>query len=219
VVTSDRLDKGMEFWSEKGVRPGSGFIVAYFGLMGVSFDLEPVIKAAALISEKVPNVKFILCGDGDRLGRYREMSSGMKNVLLPGWIGAGEIQALLSMSSVGLSPLPYRLDFLVNINNKTIEYLSGGLPVLSSPTYGVVYELLRDNDCGLSYDQRTPSSLAGAVVALNSDPDRIRRMSANAIRVYEERFVAEKVYSEMADHLENIAGLRAGRRPEGMAGE
>jgi glycosyltransferase involved in cell wall biosynthesis len=201
----EKLENGYKFWEGHGIKPGCGFIVAYFGLMGVSFDLEPVIRAAIIASELAPSVKFVLCGDGDRLEKYRKMAGGLDNVRLPGWVGAGEIQALMEMSSIGLSPLPYRPDFLVNINNKTIEYLSGGLPVLSSPTYGMVYEMLRDNECGLSYDQRAPSSLALAVEGLSRNPERVRRMSENAKRLYEEKFVAEKVYSEMATHLEMIA--------------
>jgi hypothetical protein len=35
--------------------------------------------------------------------------------------------------AVGLDPMPDRYDLVVHINNQAIEYLSGGLPIVSSP--------------------------------------------------------------------------------------
>ena len=49
----------------------------------------------------------------------------------------------------GIDPLPDRYDYLASINNKAVEYLSAGLPVVSSPRHGVLYELLEREECGL----------------------------------------------------------------------
>ena len=55
----------------------------------------------------------------------------------PGWVDAAKIFVLMRRSAVGLDPLPDRYDFLATINNKAIEYMSAGLPVISSPDRGV----------------------------------------------------------------------------------
>jgi glycosyltransferase involved in cell wall biosynthesis len=110
----------------------------------------------------------------------------------------------MGISSAGLSPLPDRPDFHATINNKTIEYLAGGLPVISSPRQSVVARLLSDNKCGAVYDSRDFRELVDLLMKWKLDDGSVKMMAANATRLYRERFIARNVYSEMADHIERV---------------
>ena len=94
---------------------------------------------------------------------------------------------------------------LATINNKTIEYLSAGLPVISSPRKGTVFRLLQENQCGLSYENSDAAGLCEAILKLSAEGELRKRLSANAKALYLNCFVAEKVYGGMAAYLVQLA--------------
>jgi glycosyltransferase involved in cell wall biosynthesis len=116
---------------------------------------------------------------------------------------------LMRRSAVGLDPLPERYDFMASINNKAIEYMSSGLPLLSTPRKGVLFDLLSGERCGMSYDAADAVGLAALVCRLVSEPGLQTAMAENSRRVFVERFTAEKVCAEMAEHFELIASSKA----------
>ena len=146
----------------------------------------------------------MLCGKGDRLDHFKKMAADVRTVLFPGWVGAAEIHVLMRRASVGLDPLPDRYDFLATINNKAIEYMSAGLPVISSPNRGVLCDLLREKNCGLSYATGDAEGLAAALVRLMDDRPGLAEMSRNAARLFEQTFQAERVYAAMMDYLGEV---------------
>jgi glycosyltransferase involved in cell wall biosynthesis len=125
-------------------------------------------------------------------------------VILPGRVGASEIWSLMRWSSAGLAPYrPFR-NFEDNLPNKPIEYLAAGLPVLAS-RLNVLAALLRDRGCGISYEHSDDGALAGAVEELSRNHARRHAMAERAEALYRGQFVAERVYDEMATHLETLA--------------
>ncbi len=114
-----------EFWASMGVgvRPDH-FIVCFFGVFGRTLDLAPVFDAArALAAEPV---QFVLCGVGDELSYVQRQSADLPNVVLPGWIDASRIHALMSIASVGLAPYRNTPDFQASIPNKAVESWPAG---------------------------------------------------------------------------------------------
>ncbi len=111
---------------------------------------------------------------------------------------------LMRRAAAGLDPLPDRYDFLATINNKAVEYMSAGLPVISSPRKGVLSDLLAAENCGASYDTGQVDALVSLLTALEADPARLASMSRSALVVYERRFRAEAVYGNLIDHLGKI---------------
>ena len=193
------------FWADHGVRHDSGeFIACFFGTLGRQFDIETIVEAArALRNEKLP-IRFILCGDGDNAAKYKALAKGLSNVTFPGWVGYPEIWTLMRASKVGLAPYVNVPNFLMNVANKPIEYLSAGLPVVAS-LRGCLGDLLANNECGLSYDNGDVQGLAGLLRELRDQPERLVAMSHNARRLFEQELTAEKVYGAMIDHLQEIS--------------
>ena len=78
------------------------------------------------------------------------------NVNFLGWLNADEINQLMSASDFGL--LPYDLpDFTLSIPNKFVEYISGGLPVISC-TDGEVRKFLEKFKVGV-WTENEPTQL------------------------------------------------------------
>lgn len=205
----DALDEATRLWAERGITKKSNeFIACFFGAFGRQFELETVIEAArSLAMER--GFRFVLCGSGDRLSHYRELARDLPNVVFPGWVGEAEIWTLLRIASAGLAPYYSTPDFTASIPNKPAEYMSAGLPVVSSLA-GSLEVLLQANDCGVTYANGDVQGLVGALRALRADEGYHERLSKNALRLYSERFVADAVYGEMAEYLEEVAAQRSG---------
>jgi glycosyltransferase involved in cell wall biosynthesis len=204
----ERVTEAGNYWDGLGIKDGrANFVVCFFGTFGRQLDLETVISAARSLANKEKKVLFVMCGKGDRTAQYRELASGNPGMIFPGWVDAAQTYVLMRRSRVGLDPLPDRYDFLATINNKAIEYLSAGLPVISSPDRGVLSDLLREHECGMSYPYEDANALTSVLSGLYEDRTRLLRMSENGVRVFNEMFTAEKVYGEMMEYLIQIVDL------------
>lgn len=202
---ANAIKKAGKRWDETDLGDDP-FIVCFFGTIGRQFDLAPVIGAAKKLSGKGINIRFVLCGDGENREHFARMASDCPNVHFPGWVGRADISALMNRAFVGIAPYVDTRNFNLNLPNKPIEYMSAGLPVLSS-VEGTLGRLLREEECGATYG--SAEELAAILRRLSQDKSELERLSKNASALYKARFVAENVYGKMADYLEEMA--KAGR--------
>ncbi len=203
-LPSAALQSARSFWDASLAHAPARPIFAFLGTLGHSLDVDPLIDAALQFGDTANDPLFVLCGVGDRLAAYRARAAGRRNLLLPGWVDRSQGQALLERSYAGLNPLPLRPDFLASINGKTAEYLAASLPIVSSPCEGSVHRLLQSHGCGLSYDPTRPGDAVQVLRGFLADSPARDRMALAARRVYETMFVAERVFDQMAAHLECV---------------
>ncbi len=198
------------WWQAHGVNPQPDCLTLCFvGTIGRQFDLATVIRAREPLGEKRARTRLVICGTGDCADAYRQMTAGDPGVIWAGWTNAAQIHVLLRRASIGLDPLPDRTDFTATINNKAIEYMSGGLPVLASPTHGVLHDLLTQRGCGLTYPTGDVDALSAILARLCDDQEVIASMGARALEMYKSDFRAESVYARLEDHLADIASVGA----------
>ncbi|MGD0821270.1 MAG: glycosyltransferase family 4 protein [Desulfomonilia bacterium] len=177
----------------------------YIGSLSRNANLGDIISASRILYEQNSKWKFIVCGDGDCVDLILNHISKYPNVKYGGWVDRTMIHSLMRRCHVGLNQLPDRYDFLATINNKAIEYMSAGLPIISSPDRGVLCELLKMHECGISYPSGDAGALASTLTRFYDDQGMLRKMSQNAMQLFQERFIAEKIYTEMMEHLVMIA--------------
>jgi len=194
------------FWDKLGVRQDRQiFTVTFTGSLGLQHDLDTIIEASRRLSVSGVNHQLVICGTGQREHAYRERARHLANVIMPGWISRPQLYVLLRRSHIGLDPLPRRFDFLATINNKAIEYLSSGLPIISCPRDGALFRLLQRESCGASYMAADVDGLLGLLRALILDRERVAAMGASALRVYQASFNSERVYGNFVTYLERLA--------------
>jgi glycosyltransferase involved in cell wall biosynthesis len=177
-------------------------LLLFIGTFGVSYELRLVVEAARrLASAGRHDVCFVLAGTGEQAEVLRRKSAGLSNVLLPGWVEATEIALLLRKGYLGLVPCRSEKDTLPN---KPFEYLSMGLPLISS-LEGEMAELINTHGLGLNY---RPGDLEGLCQALETllDTQELRdRLSANAQAFFKEYGDADHIYAKFAAHVERVA--------------
>ncbi len=197
------INAGHKYWHEFGLRADSGeFIIVFFGSFGLAdkFTFKQVIDAARALQED--NVKFVFCGEGESLNIIKSYAEGVRNVLFPGWVNQPEIWTLMQMSSVGLIPYANKKDFMASVPNKVIEYLSAGLPLLSS-LKGEVGQLIAQYKVGSIYS--SSEELTAEIRKLIRDPESLEQMSHHAADLFSEKFSADQVYGDMIEYLSGIA--------------
>lgn len=200
---ADKLAEADRFWDTLGVlKKDNPFTVCFFGSINRQFDFKTIFEAFRAAGDRA---RLIVCGSGDKFAYVKSLAGGQNNILFPGWVDAPRIYSLMRRSHAGLDPLSDRYDFLASINNKAVEYLSAGLPIISSPCRGELFNLLQKYQCGVSFNPGDSAALAGIISRLAAVPLEVTRMAEGAAKCFEENFVAEKVHSEMFSHLQLIA--------------
>lgn len=205
------IEAATEAWRQLGItKDFDGFTACFVGTVGHQTELAGVVDAARLIASR-GNIRFVICGAGDRLKDTRASASDLHNIVFAGWRRRAEVWTILRLSQIGIAPYKDRADFRATIPNKVPEYLSAGLPIALNLSTGLVCQLLADNQCGFSY-HHNPRELAERLVSLSADRDRLRAMSARAGALFEERFRAERVYGEMVRALDGVVREYAAAR-------
>jgi glycosyltransferase involved in cell wall biosynthesis len=204
-------EQAMRFWGKHGLREGDGeFTVCFFGAFGKQFDLETVIDAAMMLEAEGANVRFVLCGTGERLEGLKIRARGSNAVIFPGWVGRDQIWTLMALSDAGIAPYRNHPGFVNNLPNKPIEYMAGGLPIISG-LHGYLESLLVRYQCGLSYAPGDARALRNVVMRLVDDRTFLNGISTNARRLFSENFDADKVYGEMIRYLQEVVSVYSTR--------
>ena len=202
--SESKLREAEAFWAEHGIGRDGVFTACFVGTMSRVAEIDTVVEAAKLLQSRGREVRFVLCGTGENLQRWQMMANGCRNVLFPGWVNAAQVWSLLRISQVGLVPYRSRWDFTLSMPNKPVEYLSAGLPIVSS-LKGHLQKVLTSAKCGLHYENGDHEGLAAALSRLQDNPGELAEMARNATALYKEKYEAEKVYGDMSSHLEHIA--------------
>jgi glycosyltransferase involved in cell wall biosynthesis len=184
-----------------GIRMNA-MVVTFIGTFGASYDLETVIAAAKILTACDIPTQIVLAGHGDKATRLQALARGLDNVVFTGWLDQLSMLALLRLSAVGLAA--YTNAALQSLPNKPFEYMSAGLPLLSS-LQGELETLIRAECIGVQYQAGNVQSLADNIRWLAAHPVERTIMGERARQLLEKRFAAEVIYPQLAAHLQTIA--------------
>ncbi|MCO6047428.1 glycosyltransferase family 4 protein [Aeoliella sp. ICT_H6.2] len=187
-----------------GIR-GDKLLCVFAGLIERMYDVETIVRAARLLEQRSPGkFQFVICGAGSKLPAVRRAAADLDSVKLLGWVTQPTILALLEMASVGLAT--YTAGAPQSLPNKPFEYMSAGLPIVTSLP-GELPSLLGEHRCGVHYDAGDAESLATAIGFVVDDPKYHAEMGERSRQLFLERFNSPVVYTDFCDSLERVAGV------------
>lgn len=177
-------------------------LFVYVGTFGHTYDLAVMVEAARLLAAKPGHrAHFVLVGTGPLYDSIAAAASKLPNVTLTGWLDQASIRALLRRSAAGILPWA---GLAGAMPNKFFDYLSMGLPVISSAA-GELNEQIRQRGAGLVFDAGDAEGLARAVDALACDHARRDTQAAVARSWFVNEFSETTVYRDYADLVESLA--------------
>lgn len=177
------------------------FNLCFFGTLNNQFEFNKVVNIAKLIKDY--NINIYVCGTGEEYEKLYSESLNLPNLKILGWLNKEELQYVLQNSKIGIAPYKSTFDFQMSVSNKFAEYLSYGLPIVLT-SGGYMGELIEENKCGINNDNE--EEIAKFIIETMENAEIYDTISKNAKKLYKENFVAEKIYSNLADYLEEIGG-------------
>lgn len=186
--------------------PHEGVRVCFLGTLSPRSNLETLIDAFRILEGQGVRATLDICGSGEAEADLRTRAHGLSSVAFHGWVGAERLSEIMRSSDLGA--LPYdRPDFHMSIPNKCVEYLAGGLPVLSC-TDGEVRELIASQGCGI-WAQSSATALAQVLAELVPDRPRLARLRQRAGEVFDDIFAQDRVFQGALGNLAALAGRAA----------
>lgn len=177
-----------------------GLAFVYAGAHGPANGLHLVLDAASEIRDELPEVQFILVGDGIEKDALTAEATrrGLDNVVFIDPVAKTEMPGLLAAADVGLHMLADVPLFRYGVSpNKLFDYMAAGLPVVTNCP-GEVADLVTVAGAGIAIE---PRGLADGVRAIaRLDEQQKTQWGENG-----RRFIAESRSREvLAAKLEEV---------------
>ena len=160
---------------------------------------DDLISSVALATDRHPELRLVLVGDGDIRGeleaRVREL--GIERVVtFTGMAARDDVRAYLAAADIVAVPSVHADGFVDGQPTVALEAMATAKPLVVTRVGGLP-DLVRPGENGLVVEERDPSALAAAIVALADDAARRRVMGAAG----RERVQRELNWDAVADRL------------------
>ncbi len=185
------------------------FNVVFAGQLGLAQGLDVVLDAADELSD-LPDVQFVLVGDGTDAERLRRVASerDLANIRFLGRQPAERMPHIFAISDVLFVHLRDEPLFRITIPSKTIAYMACGRPVLMA-LEGDAADLIRGAGAGVTCRAGDAKALAETIRSLRSMPRAELEKMGHAGR---EAFLKSYSRSVLLDRYEVILTAIARQR-------
>jgi colanic acid biosynthesis glycosyl transferase WcaI len=150
-------------------------VCAYVGLIGYSQGLEDFVDAA----RQVPEVDFVIGGDGSFRPELEKRARGLANVRFTGYLDRTALVDFYRESDilfVQTRASEYTNTAIIPI--KLYEYMAASRPIVYAGA-GLAVELLRDAGSAIAVAPGDATAIASAVRELAQDPARRRQLGSS----------------------------------------
>jgi glycosyltransferase involved in cell wall biosynthesis len=155
-----------------------GPLLAFVGRMVEQKGGEDLLRAVALVSSRLPELRLLMLGEGPERAKWEQLAAELgiaSHVTFLGWVEPERVRAHLSAVDIFVGPSrgteAQGLAFL--------EAMSAGTAVIAARSGGVL-DVVQHERTGLLVDQAAPSELAAAILRLSGDEVLRARLVAGA---------------------------------------
>ena len=206
----DVVYNGHRRFDMRNQAPKSEGCVCFIGRITEQKGPEAFVQAASLIHERMPEVRFVMAGDGNLLPQMRSLvrALGVSDVFtFPGFIDREEVEHLLMRSRVLVMPSLSEPFGLVGL-----EAIKAGVPVVLPRNCGLT-ELVPSATC---IDPEDIESIANATLRLLDNP-ALAQKSADAAMQEVLSLDWDRSTTALLDVYEAALGYQIAARSNAMA--
>lgn len=182
------------------------FIVSYVGTIGLTHGVDVVIKAAEELKPKIPELVFLLVGDGYEKNRLELLTNtkGLDNVLFLGKRQRSEIPEILNASDISLV-LSKKSELLEKtIFAKVFEPMACGIPIIVGAEGETKSIAVDKGKAGVSFMPEDVGGLIDCIHKLHSDPGLRQKLGENGRKLVLSKYSREKKAHEYIHLLETL---------------
>jgi len=191
-----------ELWlkRELGI-PEENQVVGILAVLRPEKAHQVFLESAKMISGELPNVSFLVVGDGSERSRLERLSSELGvdgRVIFAG--NRTDIPEVLSFFDVAvLCSDPY----IETLPTAILEAMAMAKPVVATEV-GCLREMVIEGESGHLVPSRKPRELAAAILGLLKDRDRAQMMGGEGRRRVENLFSIERMVGKREELFEEI---------------
>lgn len=199
-LTNDQMQEAFDTWEKKGATKDTWNLCFIGTISNSSLDLMTVVEAVLKLDERYSDVRLIIGGAGDGAEEIKKRVGEDKRVVLGGWLGGKEMTALMQMSKAGLYCYKNTIDFTNAFGNKIIQYMSEGLPVISS-LKGFSKDYIEEYEMGTVYSEGDVQSCMEAIMRMHDSEVERAEMGTNAKLRFDKDFEFEVVNKRFEEYI------------------
>lgn len=189
-------------YEEKILRTSNNSVL-FLGELGQRkgcFDIPKVVKK---VVAAVPNVKFVLCGAGnkadeEKIKKMIDEENVTANVEFPGWVRGSEKDRILREADVFFLP-----SYNEGMPMSVLDAMGYGLPVVSTNVGGIP-KIVHSGKNGMCCDPGDINTMASAITELLTNDQTRKNDSAFSMKIVKEGYsleahlrLLEKVYEDL----------------------
>jgi glycosyltransferase involved in cell wall biosynthesis len=188
---------------------GEDFVAIYTGTHVEVTAVDVIVRAAAALRER-SGIRFELFGQGQRKAAAMRLAGelGLTNIRFNDPVPKRRVPELLAAADVGLMTLFESPLIDIYFENKLIDYMGAGLPILAAMG-GQQAELIRREGAGLVVPSFDHVGLAGLVETAAQQRTILPEMGRRGRRFAQEHLLLPGIVSRYADVIEATAAGRA----------
>lgn len=190
---------------EYRVNSGIGEHIIYIGNVGHAYDLECVMVALKMLSDK--KIKLFIRGGGDKkqnLISFAKTNQIIDRVFFIEKLPRDSLLSLISNCRIGICPLKEEQSLESVIPTKVIEYMGCGIPFIGTG-YGEIVRLADESKAGI-ITKNNPECIASEIESLYFNEQKCKTMGNNG-RIYVEReFNKIKIINQLLSAIDNVKG-------------
>jgi glycosyltransferase involved in cell wall biosynthesis len=183
---------------------GTARTVLFVGKMNRYYELGTVVRAIPSVVERFPRTKFVFVGDGDDRASLQESARRLgveRSTVFAGFQPAADIPRIINLADVCVFPLPDSSALAI------FEYMACAkavvLPDDGTAKMAIPRDMIPEN-CAVQVPA-TPEGFARGILDLLEDPNKARRIGANArklvVRRYDWNILARQFRAALTDFL------------------
>ena len=178
-------------------------MILFSGVMYNHRGIDVLLNAAPTVIKKIPEVKFVLLGDGPELDNLKKIAENLKiekNIEFKGWIKRDEVMNYLADASIAIGPLRSTTVTKNALPIKVLEYMASSLPILSQK-YTLPDDVLVDGENG--YSVTDSEDLATKIIHILENNEKRIKMGTKSYEM-SLKFDWDKVSSKILTEYDGI---------------
>lgn len=178
----------------------------YSGSVDARWGIDLAIRALPILRDRIPNIRFLIAGDGPAMQEMRELAASLgvgELVHFAGMLPYEQLPVLMAEADIGIATS--RQDAFRQYASplKLVEYMAAGLPVICSG--GGEAELLAEESGAGVHVPFTPEALAEAALSLLQNPEKAKKCQAAGIEFASSRSW-DRLGTQMSERIAEMIG-------------
>jgi glycosyltransferase involved in cell wall biosynthesis len=190
--------------------PRTKTVPIYVGSFSDFYDVQCLLDCAERLKND-ERLHFVIVGDGEGSETLFARGRRLPNVTMTGWLSFKDVQALLTVSDMGL--VAYSKIATMSLPNKPFEYMAAGLPLISS-LKGELEAMITEYGIGRQYQAGDSRSLVTEILWCLDHPEDLNAMRRESLGLFRDSFASQTIYPKLAALLERVADAAMGSANE-----